>query len=121
MYWIGTGNYKNVEVLISNVMIEEMDTSSFYEKVTVVEKRDFVEGTTPGAIDIYDMIESSDGTFPQERPGTVTPNKPSDSSIASDKGCKSAIVSERTFLFVSLVAVGFVVEKLARKRRLGRN
>lgn len=68
----------SIRLLLSSMTFEEMDTTDFAgikNDVKLLETKDFTEGNTPGAIDIYDMLASSDGTFPQARSLTLTSDK----------------------------------------------
>ena len=126
MYWIDEENAgPSARALISTLTIEEMDTSDFGDgKMMVLQTKDFTEGTTPGTIDEYDLIESADGTFPQQRPGSSGDDGEDDNgedgkNEEDKKGCGSQ--SGASVLFVSLVLLGAVSAVLIRKSNKNRS
>jgi len=77
------------DILISNLVIKEMDTTGLGYGVNIVATKDFTEGSVPGSIYLYDMLESADGTFPQEDPNGIAGGGSGGSGSGSGSGSTS--------------------------------
>ena len=120
MYWIDESKAgPTLQALLSTLTIEEMDVSAFGdEKLMITETREFTQGTTPGAIDEYDMIESADGTFPQERPGTNPPDSSEPTvPVEEPNSCNCAGSLSGTALWIATATVGASIGLLWKRRR----
>lgn len=129
MYWLDEEKQgPTARALLSTITIEEMDVSAFgTDKLMILEKRDFTQGTTPGEIDEYDMIESADGTFPQERPGTTHPDDStgtvdsgstgngSETQTASCGGCSGAGLGQAAVLALIVIPCSALLLKRRRE------